>query len=176
MFHVKAAFTVALTILLCATGAMANIYIVPDDPPEDKYIDKNISTYQQTLSFGLSPGEVIDSARLVFYLYDDNDPQAEKAYIYLDGNLKEENVTSLSTKNNPTIVTYDVYNYVQDKKITFKIEGQNSTGKVDDFYYDKAVLTVTTHVVPLPGSVLLLGSGLLGTALVYRRRRGKKAA
>jgi len=31
-------------------------------------------------------------------------------------------------------------------------------------------------LVPLPGSVLLLGSGLLGTALVYRRRRGKKAA
>jgi hypothetical protein len=170
MFHIKAAFTVALTILLCATGAMA---LTVTDDPEDKYIDKKTSTYQQTLSFSLSPGEVIDSASLVFYLYDDDDNQAERAYIYLDGNLKEVDVTSKSTKDNPTIATYDVYNYVQDKTITFKIEGQNESGNVDDFYYDKAVLTVNTHVVPLPGSVLLLGSGLLGVALLYRRR-GKK--
>jgi hypothetical protein len=31
------------------------------------------------------------------------------------------------------------------------------------------------HVVPLPASFILFGSGLLGLVLVYRRRRGKKA-
>ena len=61
-------------------------------------------------------------------------------------------------------------------------------GWIRDGKFDSGDLVVGLHVqainnttsesfvvVPLPGSVLLLGSGLLGTALVYRRRRGKKA-
>ena len=50
----------------------------------------------------------------------------------------------------------------KDVKITFSTATANNLDRLS--------------FVPLPGSVLLLGSGLLGLALVYRRRRGKKAA
>ena len=40
---------------------------------------------------------------------------------------------------------------------------------VDNFNYDKAVLTVDTSEVPLPGAVWLLGSGLAGL-IAYRKK------
>lgn len=92
----------------------------------------------------------------------------ETVNIFVDGNVKIEydEVGGNEPEDWVEVYVIDVTSEMVDKKLILTV--QQGAG---DFYYYGSILEGTA--IPLPSSMLLLGSGLLGLGLLgWRRKRG----
>lgn len=111
--------------------------------------------------------EYVTAAYLDLYLRGDGDSYPEKGKLLVSTDYKLEQY--IDNPNIDQAVTLDVgLAYLQDGNTLFKliaIEG--------DFWFEKATLRAFTSPVPEPGTMLLLGAGLLGLAGYGRRKFNK---
>lgn len=143
-------------------------YTLQDDPASDPLVPP---TYTHLFDFTpliTNPSELIDSATLYVNVYDDNDQQAERITLAADGTVILENF-KLTNKGSDTLGPFDVLAYVADKQLMLSVQGA-----AGDFYYDKSIVSVITHVVPISATWLLVGTGLLGLGALGRRRPRKR--
>jgi hypothetical protein len=136
--------------------------------------------YNHTFDFTIPANEVIDTVNLQVILSDDldltvwpfNEQGTEYATIIGDGTTLINNQILNDGIITTTTFNFDVLTLVAtDKQLNLTVQRGTSGG---DFYLVQTTLTAVTHVlpVPLPPSVLLLGSGLMGLGLLgWRRRR-----
>jgi hypothetical protein len=135
--------------------------------PTDIYMMNGVTLRYRhnVLNDGFNPlTDTITSAVLSLYLYDDNDRRPETFRIRFDADPStgpytlEENVFTFSGDFNPLL----------DGILRVRLRGA-----AGDFFFGSSSLSVTadrkTEPVPVPATLLLLGSGLLGIAGIRKR-------
>ena len=166
-------------LLLLGLGQVGNAttYSLTYDPNPNLNIPPTPRTNTFDFTSLIPANEVIDSATLQVFLIDDNAgfDLTEQVTINCDGTAIDTNRLINSGSNAKTTLTYNVLTYVAgDKTLNLSVAQGFYLIALGDCIYDKSTLTLTTSLlpVPLPPSVLLLGSGLMGLGLLgWRRRR-----
>jgi hypothetical protein len=165
-------FNMLLVFMLAATSGAYAYTITPSatiDPDPDPTIDNN--WYPVNYAITLDNNEILTSATLSVYLYDGvANGSAGATHIKIDG-TNEPQLTITATQANPLIQNYDVLAALADNTLTLNL--QRHDGPDSDYNFDKAILSITTTVIPIPTTLLLLGTGLLGLGAVGLRRRKK---
>jgi len=162
--------------LLTLAGSAKADYTINNMDPVHLYLfdmdkDKNVTLTGSFISW--PPGSILE------YSPDNS-----------NSNWREWNISNslltIKTNSSPAIIYFRVNNsgtYDQDADVTFSGPGDPypyyQTAYIlwsTDPKFNFSIATATNYdrlsYVPLPTSALLLGSGLLGLTLVYRRRRG----
>ena len=117
----------------------------------------------------------ITSANLALTLYDDADAGAENFNVSLDGNPAGNFVvTSGSTEGAPTVINIPVaVALLADGRLAVTLDRN-----LNDMVFDSSTLSIEatpvdgppTNGVPFPSTLVLVGAGLIGAAIVHRRR------
>jgi hypothetical protein len=166
-------------LLLLGLGQVGNAttYDLTYDPSPNLKIPDTPRNNTFDFTSIIPANEVIDGATLQVFLIDDGGTfdLLEAVTINCDGTAVATNKYINNGSGATTTLTYNVLTYVAgDKILNLSVAQGFLVFALGDCIYDKSTLTLTTSLlpVPLPPSVLLLGSGLMGLGLLgWRRRR-----
>ncbi len=160
------AFLISTLLLPIMAFAVTISWEPAGDPSSDPLLvfGGSPSSYATKATITIGDNEQIESATLTAYTYDDGGKAdgTEKATITID------NTSYANLQPTNQSFTYVVTTDVQDGTLDFNIESTQG-----DFYFGRVVLDIQTSLIPLPSTVLLLGTGLIGLAALGRRRRRK---
>jgi len=162
---------VVLLVLTFVRMGNALTITVDDDPDPDVYLSNSSYTPPAPNPFDLTAqltGYTVTSANLIVALTDDPssyalfDSEAEDVKIMVDTIEINDEVGDGFSPNETYYI--NVLSEMNDNKLILTVQSVYG-----DFYYKEATLEVT--YTPIPASVLLLGSGILGLGAVGWRRR-----
>ena len=154
-----------------ASFAKAAVWTDIHDPANFKisyvFLNPVASTYYYQHDIrdnGFSPfSDFVNDYSVEIFLYDDSDTALERAYISIPLPLIPGGSYNFSYTSN----TFDASFLGLIELNLFGLLDVYVTATRGDFYFDKSILTA--RGVPEPGTLLLLGSGLVGMALLRRR-------
>jgi hypothetical protein len=158
---------------ICGTASAGSIPMTWTDfidfTPDKKITPTSPAIYTHTLENFIVGQDNVDSYTLTFNLYDDRDNDIEKAVFSQPGALLDEVWFNLSGTESGGWTLAGVWQLEHTGKLTIAI-----TALVGDFYLGSSKLVVKgdrkTSTVPEPGTLALLGAGLLGFGLMRRKR------
>lgn len=194
-------YTSMVAVLLASSLGAANASVVTSSqdyaftPAASVFLSPSNTTYSFTQTFSFLPQDfnsatdTVTSASLEFFFHDDGGRSdgSEKADIFLDGQLVSSGVEANSSFKYDFVPPFTniVDGSLTSMLVDVKVGGGNS--QVGDFYFDRAVLTVSIervipdapqtllsvaiNSVPEPGSMALVGLGLLGFAVIRRKAK-----
>lgn len=194
-------YTSMVAVLLASSLGAANASVVTSSqdyaftPAASVFLSPSNTTYSFTQTFSFLPQDfnsatdTVTSASLEFFFHDDGGRSdgSEKADIFLDGQLVSSGVEANSSFKYDFVPPFTniVDGSLTSMLVDVKVGGGNS--QVGDFYFDRAVLTVSIervipdapqtllsaaiNSVPEPGSMALVGLGLLGFAVTRRKAK-----
>src|SRR3990172_5547773 len=148
-----------------ASFAKASVWTDIHDPANIYLSFLNTHYYPHDIrDNGFSPfSDFVNDYSVEIFLYDDSDTALERAYISIPLPLIPGGSYNFSYTSN----TFDASFLGLIELNLFGLLDVYVTATRGDFYFDKSILTA--RGVPEPGTLLLLGSGLVGMALLRRR-------
>ena len=175
----KSVILLAVLILFAFTGVASAIvnYTHMYDPPDVTISPGNPVEWDVDLTIpaiGFHPASQDILSAVMTLVLSDDDGEDEKGWLTVEWG------TEYFAINNPTSTVFMTIGsnaslgliYLQDGKQHYKV-----TAQYGNFIFDKAILNVeATDPVPEPATMLLLGLGLIGIAVVYKRRNARLIA
>jgi hypothetical protein len=167
MFKIVLSFFMVLALFVSIPVGHTATYTLTDDPATSPLVPPTYTHLFDFSSLITNPLEVIDSATLYIDVFDDGDTRSDLITLAADGTVILNNF-NLTRQGSDTLGPFDVFTYVTDnKQMNLSIQSDANS----DFYYDRSTISVITHVVPLPATGLLLGTGFLGLGLWRWRQK-----
>jgi len=138
-----------------------------DFTPDKKVTPNSPAIFTHTLENFIVGRDDVFSYSLTFNLYDDRDSDIEAAVFSQPGRLLDEVWFNLSGTESGGWTLAGVWQLEKTGSLTIAI-----TALVGDFYLGSSKLVVKgeRNTVPEPGTLALLGAGLLGFGLMRRKR------